>query len=104
MEMSSSIETSTTDIIGYVTDDVSSAKTTDGEVSLLAMRVAVLIVGIVGALDNGVVLWVIYRASAVRKQLGNLYLINQCVVDLLCSVSVVVTYATFLGVKNVSGY
>ncbi len=104
MEMSSSIETSTTDIIDYVTDDVSSAKNTDGEVSLLAMRVAVLIVGVVGALDNGIVLWVLYRVSAVRKQLGNLYLINQCVVDLLCSVSVVVTYATFLGVKNIGGY
>ncbi len=104
MAMSNNAEILTTHMIDDVTDDVSSDTTTDSDVSLLTMRVAVIIVGVVGALDNGIVLWVIYRVSNVRKQLGNLYLINQCVVDLLCSVSVIVTYATFLCVKNVSGY
>ena len=99
------IATSNYDIsFNTVTDDVSSGTEGERDIALLTMRIAVIIVGLIGMLDNGVVLWVIYRVAAVRKSMGNLYLINQCVVDLLCSFSLVFTYAAFLAVDTFEGY
>ncbi len=93
-----------TDDVSGITDDVVDVTDPERDISLLDMRIAVIIVGLIGMLDNGVVLWVIYRVAAVRTSLGNLYLINQCVVDLLCSFSVVVTYVTYLAVATFEGY
>ncbi len=74
------------------------------DVSVLVMRVIVFLVGVVGILDNGMALLVIFRVSAVKKRLGNIYIIHQCIVDLLASVSLMVTYLVFLVVKEIRGY
>ena len=74
------------------------------DVSVLVMRVIVFLVGVVGILDNGMALLVIFRVSAVKKRLGNIYIIHQCIVDLLASVSLMITYLVFLVVKEIQGY
>ena len=74
------------------------------DLSLLLTRIAVLLVGVVGLLDNGVALFAIKSVAAVRKRLGNLYVIHQCVVDLLCSLSLMMHYLFFLISPQLEGY
>ncbi len=61
-------------------------------------------VGVIGALDNGFVLYLIYRVADVRKKLGNLYIIHQCIVDLICSLFLIILYSVLLSVHKVFGY
>ncbi len=99
-----SVETQTTNSIDSFADDVGTGSDEGPDVSLLISRIAVVVVGVIGALDNGLVLYVIYRVTDVRKKLGNLYIIHQCIVDLICSVFLIVLYSTLLSVQKVFGY
>ncbi len=75
-----------------------------GDMSLVTMRIAAVLVGTVGVLDNGAALLVIYRVPGIKKRFGNAYMIHQCVTDLILSVLLIITYLTFLFVDKLRGY
>ncbi len=92
-------ESSLNGVTDDVTDDVGS-----GNSAVVVMRVILVLVGTVGAIDNGLALLIIYRVQSLKKHFGNLYMIHQCVVDLLCSISVVITYSVLLSVRKLNGH
>ena len=74
------------------------------DTALTALRIAVFLVGVIGLLDNGTALFTIRRVPAVKKRLGNIYLVHQCIVDLLCSLFLMINYLVFLLAPDAKGY
>ncbi len=99
MEVNSSVSK-----VIYTTADTPDDYQQEPDVARTAMRIAVFLVGVVGLLDNGTALFVINRVAAVKKKLGNVYMVHQCIVDLLCSVSLMINYLVFLLDPDVTGY
>ncbi len=101
-----SVEThgQTTNASDSFADDVGTGSDEGPDMSLVILKIVVIVVGVIGALDNGFVLYVIYRVSDVRKKLANFYIIHQCIVDLICSVFLIVLYSTLLSVQKVYGF
>ncbi len=64
----------------------------DVHVGLLVTQSLLVLFGVIGVLDNGTVVYVTSRFSAVRKKLGNIYIMHQCIVDLISSILLIVTY------------
>ena len=58
-------ETQTTSLIDSFADDVGTGNDEGPDISLMISRIAVVVVGVIGALDNGLVLYIIYRVADV---------------------------------------
>ena len=69
----------------------------------LLVRVLLVIFGFIGIVMNGSCLMIIYWYSSVRAKLGNIYLVHQCIVDLIGSVVLFVTYMILIFVKTFYG-
>ena len=50
-----------------------------------------VVVGVLGMLGNGFVAIVLFHSPAVRRRLTNIYIINQCLIDSVASVLLVLT-------------
>ena len=65
----------------------------------LATRVAYIVIGSVGLLDNLLVILVIFNYTTMRKKMTNLFIINQSIIDAVASF-----FILMLGAIEVDGY
>ncbi len=70
---------------------------------LFYIRIIIVLFGLVGILTNGVCLAIILRYSTVRSKMGNFFIIHQCVVDLVGSLLLFITYIIILTVRSFHG-
>ncbi len=66
-------------------------------------HILVIVFGLIGILTNSVCLAIIYRSSSVRGKLGNIYIVHQCIVDLIGSFFLFVTYMVGFWVRSFYG-
>ena len=65
----------------------------------LATRVAYIVIGSVGLLDNLLVIIIIFNYTTMRKKMTNIFIINQSIIDAVASF-----FIMMLGVIEVDGY
>ena len=72
----------------------------DAEDQSVDMRIVMMVIGTTGVLGNGLVVFVIFRFTGMRKKVTNLFIINQSAVDFAASVLLIADSVT----KFMSGY
>ncbi|ELT89679.1 hypothetical protein CAPTEDRAFT_193668 [Capitella teleta] len=59
--------------------------------SSIAFRIALLVIGVLGVIGNGVTLYVFVMEKKFSQSVGGVLVINQTVVDLICSLVIIIT-------------
>jgi hypothetical protein len=69
---------------------------------LASFRIAYIVVGIIGIIGNGLTFAVIITSKSLRKKLHNLFIINQCLVDIMLNIILFPTMLVTVTYTNVA--